>query len=139
MAAPHAFAVILGADFGRTLLPQILAFPIGPVSVVLLTFGMLALLLPRRVNVHAWGWVLRTLDTLEQMQARSPDGAVFHPGEYFFASTQTDLLRALANAWLSVAADTDIVFDMPLPNRFDGALGRLGIQIDRLHSEAGHA
>lgn len=45
----------------------------------------------------------------------------------------------LANAWLSVAADTDIVFDMPLPNRFDGALGRLGIQIDRLHSEAGHA
>jgi len=45
----------------------------------------------------------------------------------------------LANAWLSVAADTDIVFDMPLSNRFDGALGRLGIRIDRLHSEAGHA
>jgi putative transcriptional regulator len=45
----------------------------------------------------------------------------------------------LANAWLSVAADTDIVFDMPLPNRFDGALGRLGIRIDRLSSEAGHA
>jgi putative transcriptional regulator len=45
----------------------------------------------------------------------------------------------LANAWLSVAADTDIVFDLPLPNRFDEALGRLGIQIDRLHSEAGHA
>ncbi len=50
----------------------------------------------------AWSWVLRTLDTLEQMQARSPDGAVFYPGEYFFASTQTDLLRALANAWLSL-------------------------------------
>jgi putative transcriptional regulator len=45
----------------------------------------------------------------------------------------------LANAWLSVAADTDIVFDLPLPNRFDEALGRLGIQVDRLHSEAGHA
>jgi putative transcriptional regulator len=45
----------------------------------------------------------------------------------------------LANAWLSVAADTDIVFDMPLSNRFDGALGRLGIRIDRLSSEAGHA
>jgi putative transcriptional regulator len=44
-----------------------------------------------------------------------------------------------ANAWLSVAADTDIVFDLPLPNRFDEALGRLGIRIDRLHSEAGHA
>jgi putative transcriptional regulator len=45
----------------------------------------------------------------------------------------------LANAWLSVAADTSIVFDLPLPSRFDEALGRLGIQIDRLHSEAGHA
>jgi putative transcriptional regulator len=45
----------------------------------------------------------------------------------------------LANAWLSVSADKDIVFDMPVPNRFDEALGRLGIKIDRLHSEAGHA
>jgi putative transcriptional regulator len=45
----------------------------------------------------------------------------------------------LANAWLSVTADTDIVFDLPLPSRFDEALGRLGIKIDRLHSEAGHA
>jgi putative transcriptional regulator len=45
----------------------------------------------------------------------------------------------LANAWLSVSADTDIVFDLPLPSRFDEALGRLGINIERLHSEAGHA
>jgi len=45
----------------------------------------------------------------------------------------------LANAWLSVAADTAIVFDLPLPSRFDEALGRLGIQVDRLLSEAGHA
>jgi len=43
------------------------------------------------------------------------------------------------NAWLSVMADSDIVFDMPVPNRFDGALGRLGIQVDRLHSDIGHA
>ncbi len=50
----------------------------------------------------AWTWVLRTLDTLEKMQARSADGAVFYPGEYFFASTQSDLLRSLANAWLSL-------------------------------------
>jgi putative transcriptional regulator len=43
------------------------------------------------------------------------------------------------NAWLSVMADSDIVFDMPVPNRFDGALDRLGIQVDRLHSDIGHA
>ncbi len=43
------------------------------------------------------------------------------------------------NAWLSVMADSDIVFDMPVPNRFDGALGRLGVEVDRLHSDIGHA
>lgn len=45
----------------------------------------------------------------------------------------------LANAWLSVSADTDIIFDLPLPSRFDEALGRLGINIESLHAEAGHA
>jgi putative transcriptional regulator len=45
----------------------------------------------------------------------------------------------LANAWLSVSADTDIIFDLPLPSRFDEALGRLGINVESLHSEAGHA
>ena len=45
----------------------------------------------------------------------------------------------LANAWISVSADTDIVFDLPLPSRFDQALGRLGIKIDQLLPDAGHA
>ncbi len=44
-----------------------------------------------------------------------------------------------ANAWLSVGADSDIVFDMPLTTRFEGALDRLGIKVDRLHREGGHA
>ena len=43
------------------------------------------------------------------------------------------------NAWLTVLADSEIVFDMPLPKRFDEALERLGIKIDRLHAEGGHA
>ena len=51
---------------------------------------------------EAWTWVLRGLEVLEKMQARSTEGAVFHPGEYFFASTQHDLFRSLANAWLSM-------------------------------------
>ncbi len=45
----------------------------------------------------------------------------------------------LANAWLSVDADTNIVFDLPVPQRFDEALGRLGIRVDSLLSQAGHA
>ena len=45
----------------------------------------------------------------------------------------------LANAWLSVSADTDIVFDLPVRNRFDSALGRLGIRVDQLLSDRGSA
>jgi putative transcriptional regulator len=45
----------------------------------------------------------------------------------------------LQNAWINVEADSNIVFDMPLPNRFDSALGQLGINVDRLHLEGGHA
>jgi hypothetical protein len=56
----------------------------------------------------AWTFVFRTLDTLEKMQARPLDGAVFHPAEYFFASTQSDLFRALANAWLSLQLAEEI-------------------------------
>ena len=45
----------------------------------------------------------------------------------------------LANAWLSVDANSDIVFDLPLAERFDKALAQLGIQADSLLSQAGHA
>lgn len=50
----------------------------------------------------AWTWINRLLEITTRMQARSTNGAVFHPAEYFFASTQTDLFRSLANAWLSL-------------------------------------
>jgi putative transcriptional regulator len=40
----------------------------------------------------------------------------------------------LANAWLSVSADTAIVFDLPVPDRFDKAMSRLGIRVDMLHT-----
>lgn len=43
------------------------------------------------------------------------------------------------NAWLTVEADSAIVFDSPLPQRFDLALDRLGIKVDRLHGQAGNA
>lgn len=43
------------------------------------------------------------------------------------------------NAWLTVEADSDIVFDSPLPQRFTRALDRLGIKVDRLHGSAGNA
>ena len=43
------------------------------------------------------------------------------------------------NAWLTVEADSAIIFDSPLPQRFTMALDRLGIKVDRLHGGAGNA
>ena len=43
------------------------------------------------------------------------------------------------NAWLSVPADSAIVFDLPLEDRWQKAVSALGIDIKHLHGEGGHA
>ncbi len=43
------------------------------------------------------------------------------------------------NAWLTVAADADVVFDTPPDQRYDKALGLLGLQAWMLSPDAGHA
>ncbi len=43
------------------------------------------------------------------------------------------------NAWLTVPAAHDILFDVPPERRLDAAMGELGIDFSRLHDGAGHA
>lgn len=43
------------------------------------------------------------------------------------------------NAWLSVAADSAIVFELPIAERWARAVGNLGIDISHLHDHGGHA
>ncbi len=43
------------------------------------------------------------------------------------------------NAWLSVPADKAIVFESALQNRWEKAVGTLGINSNDLHGEGGHA
>lgn len=43
------------------------------------------------------------------------------------------------NAWLSAPIDRAIVFDLPLKDRWQQAVSRLGISIQQLHGEGGHA
>ncbi len=43
------------------------------------------------------------------------------------------------NAWLSGPADTGIIFDLPHDKRWHAAAALLGVDIDRLSGEAGHA
>lgn len=43
------------------------------------------------------------------------------------------------NAWLTVAADANVIFDTPPGERYDKALGLLGLQAWTLSPDAGHA
>ena len=43
------------------------------------------------------------------------------------------------NAWLSVPADKDIVFESALQSRWEKAVGKLGISINDLHGVGGYA
>jgi putative transcriptional regulator len=43
------------------------------------------------------------------------------------------------NFWLTVAADTQVIFDTPIAERYDKALALLGMQSWMLSTEAGHA
>lgn len=51
---------------------------------------------------EAWGLLKQTVEVTEQMQRRSPEGAIFDPSQFFFPSTQTDIAAALARAWLDL-------------------------------------
>lgn len=43
------------------------------------------------------------------------------------------------NAWLTVAAQSSVIFDTPVAQRYDEALGLLGLQSWMISSQAGHA
>ena len=43
------------------------------------------------------------------------------------------------NSWLTVGADVSLIFDTPVDQRYDSALGLLGLQAWRLSPQAGHA
>ena len=43
------------------------------------------------------------------------------------------------NAWLTVGADLAVIFDTPVPERYDRALALLGLKAWTLSPEAGHA
>ncbi|MDY6942148.1 MAG: YqgE/AlgH family protein [Pseudomonadota bacterium] len=45
----------------------------------------------------------------------------------------------LSNAWLNVPAKTEIMFQTPATERWQAAAALIGIDLDRLSSDAGHA
>jgi putative transcriptional regulator len=58
----------------------------------------------------------------------------------YSAWAQGQLESELAeNSWLTVEADTALIFEVPIAQRYDKALGLLGLQAWMLSSGAGHA
>jgi putative transcriptional regulator len=43
------------------------------------------------------------------------------------------------NGWINVAADPGVIFDTPVEDRYERALGLLGISRAMLSQDAGHA
>jgi putative transcriptional regulator len=78
-------------------------------------------------------------DVLEALAGgRGPDRVLVTLGYAGWAAGQLE--QELANnGWLNVAADERVIFDTPLPARFDAALKLLGVDPLHLTSQSGHA
>ena len=89
-----------------------------------------------------FGGNLAVTATLEILRAigkgQGPRQSLFALGYAGWAPGQLDA-EIQANGWLSVAADDDIIFDPDHDGKWRRALGKLGIDLSMLSSDAGHA
>jgi putative transcriptional regulator len=83
--------------------------------------------------------VTATLEVLRAIgQGRGPRHSLFALGYAGWAPGQLDA-EIQANGWLSVAADSDIVFSAADDAKWGRALAKLGVDLTMLSSDAGHA
>jgi putative transcriptional regulator len=76
-------------------------------------------------------------DVLQEVaEGRGPEKLLVTLGYAGWGAGQNELAQ---NAWLSVDADTDIIFGVPPTERYDAALKLLGIDPGMLTGVAGHA
>jgi putative transcriptional regulator len=80
-----------------------------------------------------------TLDILEDLaEGRGPAHAILALGYAGWGPGQLEEEIA-QNGWLTCEADTDLVFDTPDADKWETALGRLGVSALMLSSDAGRA
>lgn len=78
-------------------------------------------------------------DLLEAMaEGDGPESPLITLGYAGWAAGQLEQ-EILDNSWLSVPASESILFDLPFEARWKAAAGGLGIDLDLLSSETGHA
>jgi len=80
-----------------------------------------------------------TLDILKAInEGGGPQRSLLALGYAGWAPGQLDA-EINANGWLSVEADSDLVFDDDFDAKWQRALGKLGIDLTMLSTDAGHA
>jgi putative transcriptional regulator len=80
-----------------------------------------------------------TLDILKAIATGGgPESAVLALGYAGWAPGQLET-EIQANGWLNCPADRQLIFDDPLDTKYERALAKLGIDLWKLSSEAGHA
>src|SRR5262249_3430476 len=83
--------------------------------------------------------VTATLDILRAIgHGAGPRRSLLALGYAGWAPGQLDA-EIQANGWLSVAADSELVFDRDVDSKWQRALGKLGIDLSMLSTDAGHA
>lgn len=71
-------------------------------------------------------------------EGRGPENALFVLGYSGWSAGQLER-EIKENSWLTVPADTDILFRTPLEQRWHAAAMRLGIDMNLMPTQAGHA
>jgi putative transcriptional regulator len=80
-----------------------------------------------------------TVDILKAIaEGEGPNSALLALGYAGWGPGQLDE-EIQANGWLSVAADTDLVFGEALDSKWDLAMAKIGINSSHLSGDAGHA
>lgn len=80
-----------------------------------------------------------TLDILKAIATGGgPENAVLALGYAGWAPGQLET-EIQANGWLNCPADSRLIFDDPLDTKYERALAKIGIDLGKLSSEAGHA
>jgi putative transcriptional regulator len=89
--------------------------------------------------VSEWAQVTTSRDVLEAMAAgEGPRNALVALGYAGWGAGQLEGEIA-ANAWLSVPASREIVFQIPFEDRWRAAAALIGIDIDQISGDVGHA
>jgi putative transcriptional regulator len=91
------------------------------------------------INVSEHLGVTTSRDILQAIaEGRGPSDSLIALGYAGWAAGQLEF-EIKENAWLSGPADTDIIFRTPSNRRWDCAARLLGVDLDRLSPQAGHA